>query len=91
VQSLSWSTIERVTWDSDQRTNFDWGAYPILRFPALPRSVEVEVIDRALRPVPGTGEAGQSPTAAAMADATGKRLQETAEKVRMKVKAALAS
>ncbi|HEX4742529.1 MAG TPA: molybdopterin cofactor-binding domain-containing protein [Caulobacteraceae bacterium] len=89
VQSLSWTMIEQVAWDSDQRTSFDWGAYPILRFPALPKSVEVEVIDRPTEPFLGTGEAGQGPTAAALAnavaDATGKRLRDlpiTAEKVK---------
>ena len=89
VQSLSWSMLEQVGWDADRRTSFDWSAYPILRFPALPQSVEVEVIDRPTEPFLGVGEAGQGPAAAALAnavaDATGKRLRDlplTAEKVK---------
>jgi nicotinate dehydrogenase subunit B len=89
VQSLSWTMMEQVAWDADRRTSFDWSAYPILRFPALPQGVEVEVIDRPAEPFLGTGEAGQGPTAAALAnalaDATGKRLRDlplTEEKVK---------
>ncbi|HEY1926813.1 MAG TPA: molybdopterin cofactor-binding domain-containing protein [Caulobacteraceae bacterium] len=89
VQSLSWTLIEQVRWDVDRRTSVDWSAYPILRFPALPQEVEVEVIDRPSEPFLGVGEAGQGPAAAALAnalaDATGKRLRDlplTAEKVK---------
>jgi len=89
VQSLSWTMIEQVDWNADRRTSVDWNAYPIMRFPALPQDVEVEVIDRPSEPFLGVGEAGQGPTAAALAnalaDATGKRLRDlplTAEKVK---------
>ena len=50
-------------------TSRDWGGYPILRFPAVPDSVAVHVIDRPGMPFLGTGEAAQGPTAAAIANA----------------------
>ncbi len=80
VQSLSWTMMEQVTLDATHRTSFDWSAYPILRFPALPASIEVHVIDRPGEPFLGTGEAGQGPAAAALAnavaDAIGLRLRD---------------
>jgi nicotinate dehydrogenase subunit B len=80
VQSLSWGMLESVTFDASHRTSFDWSAYPILRFPAVPASIDVHVIDRPGEPFLGTGEAGQGPTAAALAnaiaDATGHRLRD---------------
>ncbi len=80
VQSLSWTTREAVTFAPTHRTSFDWSAYPILRFPAVPHAVEVHVIDRPGEPFLGTGEAGQGPAAAALAnavfDATGVRLRD---------------
>jgi len=52
---------------------------PSLRFPAAPLSVDVHVLDRPGQPFLGTGEAGQGPTAAAIANAlrqaTGVRLR----------------
>src|SRR5689334_21385905 len=50
-------------------TSRDWSSYPILRFSAVPDSVEVDVIDRPGQPFLGTGEAAQGPTAAAIANA----------------------
>jgi nicotinate dehydrogenase subunit B len=69
LQSLSWTLYEAVTWDGTRITSRDWGRYPILRFPHLPKSVEVLVIDRPGQPFLGTGEAAQGPTAAALANA----------------------
>ncbi len=69
VQSLSWTTREAVTFDATHRTSFDWSAYPILRFPAVPAHVEVHVIDRPGEPFLGTGEAAQGPASAALANA----------------------
>jgi CO/xanthine dehydrogenase Mo-binding subunit len=69
VQSLSWTTREAVTFDATHRTSFDWSAYPILRFPAVPGHVEVHVIDRPGQPFLGAGEAAQGPAAAALANA----------------------
>jgi CO/xanthine dehydrogenase Mo-binding subunit len=52
----------------------------MLRFPEIPDSVEIHVIDRPGQPFLGTGEAAQGPTAAAIAnavaDATGVRVRE---------------
>jgi len=80
VQSLSWTMLESVTWDTQRITSRDWGRYPILRFAHVPRSVEVDVIDRPGAPFLGTGEASQGPAAAALAnavaDATGIRIRE---------------
>jgi CO/xanthine dehydrogenase Mo-binding subunit len=80
VQSLSWTTTEAVAFEPSHRSSFDWSAYPILRFPGVPASIEVHVIDRPGSPFLGTGEAGQGPAAAAVAnavaDALGVRLRE---------------
>jgi nicotinate dehydrogenase subunit B len=69
VQSLSWTTQEEATFDERHRTCFDWSAYPILRFEDAPDHIEVHIIDRPGQPFLGTGEAGQGPTAAALANA----------------------
>ena len=55
--------------DATHRTSFDWSAYPILRFPAVPGRIEVHVIDRPKQPFLGAGEAAQGPAAAALANA----------------------
>jgi CO/xanthine dehydrogenase Mo-binding subunit len=69
VQSLSWTLREAVGFDSTHRTSFDWSGYPILRFPNVPGTVEVEVIDQPKQPFLGAGEAAQGPAAAAVANA----------------------
>ena len=69
VQSTSWTLFEEVTFDRRHITSMDWSGYPILRFPAAPASVEVHIIERPGLPFLGTGEAGQGPTAAAIANA----------------------
>jgi nicotinate dehydrogenase subunit B len=69
VQALSWTTREAVAFDATHRTSFDWSAYPILRFPAVPGRIEVHVIDRPKQPFLGAGEAAQGPAAAALANA----------------------
>jgi CO/xanthine dehydrogenase Mo-binding subunit len=80
VQSLSWTMLEAVTWDAKRITSRDWGRYPVIRFPHVPRSLDVQVIDRPGEPFLGTGEAAQGPTAAALAnavaDATGARVRD---------------
>jgi CO/xanthine dehydrogenase Mo-binding subunit len=80
IQSLSWTLFEAVTFNDTRVTSMDWGSYPILRFPNLPDSVEVHVINRPGQPFLGTGEAAQGPAAAAIAnavaDATGVRIRE---------------
>jgi nicotinate dehydrogenase subunit B len=80
LQSSSWTIYESVGFDRSSITSRDWSSYPILRFPAVPESVEVHVIDRPGMPFLGTGEATQGPTSAAIANAiraaTGVRLRE---------------
>ncbi len=94
VQSASWTLYEQVRFDRHHITSTDWNSYPILRFPAAPESVEVHVIPRPGDPFLGTGEAGQGPTAAAIAnalrDAIGIRLRDLPLS-RERVKAALAA
>ncbi|MGA9498733.1 MAG: molybdopterin cofactor-binding domain-containing protein [Pseudolabrys sp.] len=80
VQGASWTLQEQVAFDRTRIKSRDWATYPILRFEDLFRSVEVHVIDRPGQPYLGTGEGGQGPTAAAIAnavaDATGQRIRE---------------
>jgi CO/xanthine dehydrogenase Mo-binding subunit len=69
VQSLSWTSGEAVGFDAQHRTSFDWSTYPILRFDDVPRAVEVHIVNRPDQPFLGTGEAGQGPAGAALANA----------------------
>src|SRR6266436_597001 len=79
IQSMSWTLYESVTFDDTRITSIDWQTYPILRFDAVPDSVEVHIINRPGQPFLGSGETGQGPAAAsianAIADVTGKRLR----------------
>jgi nicotinate dehydrogenase subunit B len=79
VQSMSWTLYEAVTFDNTRITSIDWQTYPILRFNSVPDSIEVHIIDRPGLPFLGSGETGQGPAAAsianAIANATGKRLR----------------
>jgi CO/xanthine dehydrogenase Mo-binding subunit len=80
VQSLSWTVMEQARFDGPMRTSFDWSAYPIHRFSDVPLALEVHIVDRPGLPFLGTAEAGQGPTAAALAnavaDASGIRMRE---------------
>ena len=66
--------------DRSDITSHDWSQYPIMRFTQVPESVAVHIIDRPGERFLGTGEAGQGPTTAAIAnaiaDATGARLRD---------------
>jgi nicotinate dehydrogenase subunit B len=79
VQSMSWTLYEAVTFDDTRITSIDWQTYPILRFNAVPDSIDVHIINRPGMPFLGSGETGQGPAAAsianAIANATGKRLR----------------
>jgi nicotinate dehydrogenase subunit B len=79
VQSMSWTLYESVTFDDTRITSIDWQTYPILRFNAVPESIDVHIINRPGQPFLGSGETGQGPAAAsianAIANATGKRLR----------------
>ncbi|MGH6889086.1 MAG: molybdopterin cofactor-binding domain-containing protein [Rhizomicrobium sp.] len=69
LQAASWTLLEQVTFDRQRITSVDWASYPILRFSEAPEDVEVIVIDRPGTPFLGTGEAGQGPASAAIANA----------------------
>ncbi|WP_419735574.1 molybdopterin cofactor-binding domain-containing protein [Pseudomonas sp. COR18] len=77
VQSSSWTLFEAVSYDAGGVRSYDWSGYPILRFPQLPRHVEVHMIDQSGQPFLGAAEIVQGPMAAALgnaiADATGHR------------------
>jgi nicotinate dehydrogenase subunit B len=80
LQSMSWTLYESVTFDDTRITSIDWQTYPILRFDAVPDRVEVHIINRPGQPFLGSGETGQGPAAAsvanAIANATGRRLRD---------------
>jgi nicotinate dehydrogenase subunit B len=80
LQSMSWTLYEAVTFDDTRITSIDWQTYPILRFDAVPEKIDVHIINRPGLPFLGSGETGQGPAAAsianAIADATGKRLRD---------------
>ena len=80
LQSMSWTLYEAVTFDDTRITSIDWQTYPILRFNSVPDNIEVHIINRPGQPFLGSGETGQGPAAAsianAIANATGKRLRD---------------
>ncbi len=80
LQSMSWTLYEAVTFDDTRITSIDWQTYPILRFNSVPENIEVHIINRPGLPFLGSGETGQGPAAAsianAIANATGKRLRD---------------
>ena len=80
IQSASWTLYEELQFDTKRIRSFDWSSYPILRFSAVPKSVNVHLIDRPGTPFLGAAEASMGPTAAALGnalfDATGKRLRD---------------
>jgi len=92
VQSTSWTLYEAVSFDETRITSIDWQTYPILRFDAVPDRIDVHIINRPGLPFLGSGETGQGPAAAsvanAIADATGKRLRDL-PLTRKKIKAAI--
>jgi nicotinate dehydrogenase subunit B len=80
VQSASWTLYEQVTFDNKTITSRDWSSYPMIRFSLVPESIDVHIIDRPGEKFLGTGECGQAPTQAAVANAiaraTGVRLRD---------------
>jgi nicotinate dehydrogenase subunit B len=92
LQALSWTLYEAVAFDETRIRSVDWSSYPILRFSAVPESVEVHLVPRPGAPFLGAGEASQGPAGAAVANAiaaaTGKRLRDL-PLTREKVKAAI--
>jgi nicotinate dehydrogenase subunit B len=97
VQSASWTLHEEVTFDRTAITSRDWSSYPILRFPELPDTVEIHLLNRPGQPFLGSGECAQGPAAAAIANAvahaTGTRFRQlplTRERIKAAARAGAA-
>ncbi len=79
VQSTGRVLMEEVTFDRRAVTSREWGAYPIITFPDLPK-IDVLMLPRPDQPPVGVGESASVPSAAAIAnaifDATGVRFRE---------------
>jgi nicotinate dehydrogenase subunit B len=69
IQAASWTLYENVTFNDTRITSVDWSTYPIMRFDALPETVDVHVIPRPGSPFLGAGECSQGPGGAALANA----------------------
>ncbi|HEX7386303.1 MAG TPA: molybdopterin cofactor-binding domain-containing protein [Castellaniella sp.] len=93
VQTLSRTLLEEVKWDSSHVTSLDWGSYPILTFPDVPK-IEIVLINRPDQPAWGAGEPTCAVIAPAVAnaifDATGKHIR-TVPFTTERVKAVLAA
>jgi nicotinate dehydrogenase subunit B len=80
LQSLSWTLYESVSFDDTRIRSVDWSTYRIMRFDAVPHSLDVHLVDRPGLPFLGCGEASQGPASAALAnavaDAIGKRVRD---------------
>ncbi len=78
IQSTSRALMEEVSFDRHAVTAREWGAYPIIPFPDVPK-IDVLMLPRQDQPL-GVGESASVPSAAAIAnaifDATGVRFRE---------------
>ena len=79
IQSTSRALMEEVSFDRASVTAREWGAYPIIKFPDVPK-IDVLMLPRQDEPPLGVGESASVPSAAAIAnaiyDATGVRFRE---------------
>src|SRR6476660_8117082 len=79
IQSTSRALMEEVSFDRTSVVSREWGAYPIITFPDLPK-IDVLMLPRQDQPALGVGESASVPSAAAIAnaifDATGVRFRE---------------
>lgn len=79
IQSTSRALMEEVSFDRTSVTAREWGAYPIIKFPDVPK-IDVLMLPRQDQPPLGVGESASVPSAAAIAnaiyDATGVRFRE---------------
>ncbi len=79
IQSTSRALMEEVSFDRAAVTSREWGAYPIIKFPDIPK-IDVLMLPRSDQPPLGVGESASVPSAAAIAnaifDATGVRFRE---------------
>ncbi len=78
LQTLSRTLHEETTFDRSRVTSVDWGGYPLLRYPEVPK-LDIELVQRLDQPPLGAGEAAAAPVPAALAnaifDATGVHLR----------------
>ena len=78
IQSTSRAPMEEVSFDRRCVTSREWGAYPIIAFPDVPK-IDVLMLPRQDQTPPGVGESASVPSAAAIAnaifDATGLRFR----------------
>jgi nicotinate dehydrogenase subunit B len=79
IQSTSRALMEQVSFDRNAVTSREWGGYPIITFPDIPK-IDVLMLPRQDQPPLGVGESASVPSAAAIAnaifDATGVRFRE---------------
>jgi nicotinate dehydrogenase subunit B len=79
IQSTSRALMEEVSFDRNAVTSREWGTYPIIKFPDIPK-IDVLMLPRQDQPPLGIGESASVPSAAAIAnaifDATGVRFRE---------------
>jgi nicotinate dehydrogenase subunit B len=79
LQSTSRALMEEVSFDRTSVATREWGAYPIIKFPDVPK-IDVLMVPRQDQPPLGVGESASVPSAAAIAnaiyDATGVRFRE---------------
>jgi nicotinate dehydrogenase subunit B len=79
IQSTSRALMEEVSFDRNSVMSREWGAYPIIKFPDIPK-IDVLMLPRQDQPPLGVGESASVPSAAAIAnaifDATGVRFRE---------------
>jgi nicotinate dehydrogenase subunit B len=79
IQSTSRALMEEVAFDRNVVTSREWGTYPIIKFPEIPK-IDVLMLPRQDQPPLGVGESASVPSAAAIAnaifDATGVRFRE---------------
>jgi len=79
IQSTSRALMEQVSFVHGAVASREWGAYPIITFPDVPK-IDVLMLPRQDQPPLGVGESASVPSAAAIAnaifDATGVRFRE---------------
>jgi nicotinate dehydrogenase subunit B len=79
IQSTSRALMEEVSFDRAGVASREWGSYPIIKFPDLPK-IDVLLLPRQNEEPRGAGESASVPSAAAIAnaifDATGVRFRE---------------
>jgi nicotinate dehydrogenase subunit B len=79
IQSTSRALMEQVSFERGAVAAREWGAYPIIPFPDVPK-IDVLLLPRPDQPPLGVGESASVPSAAAIAnaifDATGVRFRE---------------